>query len=428
MKKTLIALCLISSSFLLNTKQIFAAYIEFNPKNAQFVSPEQAKKEVTNPALPKTVAKPAVKGVAVVNDVYIKSLVTSTVNDMVAQGLIKGEKGDKGDSGSTPNLSSYDPEATGFQQIYIPGGVIAPDVGTFFAATNLSSDNITSASANLGDIESDGSLTVTGDADLQGNITLATTTVANINVGILTSDSGAYLSDGGDWVNASSKELKENFATTSPQDILSKIGALPIYTWNYKAQDSSIIHIGPTAEDFHQAFGLGGENGNKAISTIDPAGIALSGIQALNQKLNSLLDFSWVLDGFKKLGIEIADGLVKAKQLVADLVQTKELEVGSPDHPTGITIYDRATGEPLCMFSENKVMKMETGKCSDLAENNQQENVSQPVSDDLVSPESNSALAPTTSPDSILPPTEQTIPTTTDVSIEDNQSEETTQN
>src|ERR1051326_6878017 len=295
MKRTLVALGLI---VLLSPKPTLAAFVEFNPKNAQFVSPDKIKK----PAAPKVVTKPAVQGVAVVNESYIKNVVTGTINDMIAQGLLKGQKGDKGDSAAMPNLGSYNPDAVGFQQVYLPGAVIGPDVGTFFSATNLSSDNITSGSASLGDIDSDGNLTVAGNVDLQGSTSIATGSIASLNVGSLTSNSGAYLSDGGDWVNASSKELKENFATTSPQDILRRIDALPIYTWNYKAQNASTTHIGPVAEDFHQTFGLGGEGGYKAISTIDPAGIALAGIQGLNQKLNQMFDFSWILDGLKKLG------------------------------------------------------------------------------------------------------------------------------
>lgn len=54
-----------------------------------------------------------------------------------------------------------------------------------------------------------------------------------------------------------------------------------IQTWNYKTQDSSIKHIGPTAQDFYGAFGLG--ESDKTISTVDASGIALRSIQALYQ-------------------------------------------------------------------------------------------------------------------------------------------------
>lgn len=56
--------------------------------------------------------------------------------------------------------------------------------------------------------------------------------------------------------------------------------------WNYKLEEESVKHIGPIAEDFYSIFGLG--NDNKHISTIDPAGIALIGVQALSSKLDNL--------------------------------------------------------------------------------------------------------------------------------------------
>lgn len=165
-------------------------------------------------------------------------------------------------------------------------------------------------------------------------------------------------------MNASSRELKENFATTSAEEILEKIASLPVYSWNYKVEDSSVVHVGPMAEDFYDAFHLGGENGNKNISTIDPAGVALAGIKALNEKLaRQTFDVSWFLDGLKNIGIEITDGTMKVREFIADRISTKTLEVGTSEEPSGITIYDRATKEPVCVFSENTVLKSEAGKC-----------------------------------------------------------------
>jgi uncharacterized small protein (DUF1192 family) len=40
------------------------------------------------------------------------------------------------------------------------------------------------------------------------------------------------------------------------------------------------------AQDFHSIFNTG--NDNKTISTIDPSGIALAGIQALQKKIEAL--------------------------------------------------------------------------------------------------------------------------------------------
>ncbi|MDP3762712.1 MAG: DUF5011 domain-containing protein [bacterium] len=53
-------------------------------------------------------------------------------------------------------------------------------------------------------------------------------------------------------------------------------------------------------------------------------------------------------------------------KLIAREIETQKLTVtGPPGLPgqAGITIYDRATGGPVCVFSENGVLKSETGAC-----------------------------------------------------------------
>jgi hypothetical protein len=89
---------------------------------------------------------------------------------------------------------------------------------------------------------------------------------------------------GGSWTNGSSRDLKENFAPVNNQSILAKIIALPMTQWNYKS-DKNGLHIGPIAQDFYSVFGLGSDD--ISISTIDPAGVALVGVKALNEKIDS---------------------------------------------------------------------------------------------------------------------------------------------
>ncbi|MBS4029126.1 MAG: tail fiber domain-containing protein [Ignavibacteriales bacterium] len=97
---------------------------------------------------------------------------------------------------------------------------------------------------------------------------------------------GAYLSSAGVWNSVSDRNKKENFTSVNGKSILEKVASLPITIWNYKSEGSTIKHIGPTAQDFYQAFGLG--NDDKTISTIDPAGIALAAIQELKKENESL--------------------------------------------------------------------------------------------------------------------------------------------
>ena len=92
--------------------------------------------------------------------------------------------------------------------------------------------------------------------------------------------SGLYVN--GSVVLTSDRNAKENFAPISPREVLEKVAALPISRWNYK-EDKASEHLGPMAQDFYAAFGVGPDD--KHIATVDADGVALAAIQGLNQKL-----------------------------------------------------------------------------------------------------------------------------------------------
>jgi hypothetical protein len=81
----------------------------------------------------------------------------------------------------------------------------------------------------------------------------------------------------------SDRNIKEHFTPIDAQDILTRLATLPIETWNYKTQDSSIRHIGPMAQDFAAAFGVGEDD--KHINFVDANGVAIASIQALYRML-----------------------------------------------------------------------------------------------------------------------------------------------
>jgi hypothetical protein len=83
-------------------------------------------------------------------------------------------------------------------------------------------------------------------------------------------------------LQGSDRNIKENFITIDPQEILTNVLALPITRWNYK-DDPIAPHIGPVAQDFHAAFGLGSDD--KFIAMVDEEGVALAAIKGLNQKV-----------------------------------------------------------------------------------------------------------------------------------------------
>jgi hypothetical protein len=94
--------------------------------------------------------------------------------------------------------------------------------------------------------------------------------------------SGIRLEPGsGAWTALCDRDSKENFAPVDSRDILDRVASMPIATWNWKAQADGVKHLGPTAQDFSAAFGLGSDD--KGISTVDADGVALAAIQGLNE-------------------------------------------------------------------------------------------------------------------------------------------------
>jgi hypothetical protein len=76
----------------------------------------------------------------------------------------------------------------------------------------------------------------------------------------------------------SDRNAKEAFAPVDPPEVLRRVVRLPIETWSYKGE--RIRHLGPMAQDFAAAFGLGADD--RHIHTLDAAGVALAAIQGLH--------------------------------------------------------------------------------------------------------------------------------------------------
>lgn len=96
----------------------------------------------------------------------------------------------------------------------------------------------------------------------------------------LSTSTGAALTSGGVWSNASDRNAKTDFEPVDSGQVLAGVLALPITTWRYRAEAEDVRHLGPMAQDFHAAFGLGGSQ--RSIATVDADGVALAAIQGLH--------------------------------------------------------------------------------------------------------------------------------------------------
>lgn len=151
---------------------------------------------------------------------------------------------------------------------------------------------------------------------------------------VISTSTGAMLTTGGVWQNASDVNRKHLFEQISNEQILEKLRKLPVTRWSYKTEAENVKHIGPMAQDFYAAFGLGSDN--RGIGTVDADGVALAGIKALEERTRNLAaeleslkadnaalrqqmhdnnGNSWLgLAGFALLALALGTGLVMARR------------------------------------------------------------------------------------------------------------------
>ena len=86
---------------------------------------------------------------------------------------------------------------------------------------------------------------------------------------------------------SSSRSLKSADGAVDAEALLAAVQNLPVETWRYKVETGleTKPHIGPYAEDFQAAFGVGD---GVTINPVDAMGICLAAIQALTRKVEML--------------------------------------------------------------------------------------------------------------------------------------------
>jgi trimeric autotransporter adhesin len=83
----------------------------------------------------------------------------------------------------------------------------------------------------------------------------------------------------------SDRNAKTDVVEVDTAEILARVISLPIRQWRFHAEATGIKHVGPMAQDFRAAFGLGEHP--TAIATVDADGVALAAIQGLNEKVEA---------------------------------------------------------------------------------------------------------------------------------------------
>ncbi len=183
------------------------------------------------------------------------------------------------------------PLASGMGALAFGGGTTASGFTSVAMGWNTTADG--NYSTALGSHVSTGGK---GGAFIIGDVSTATAAVATADNQFTARFVGGYrlftnggltagvslAPGGGSWQSVSDVRKKTAFRPVNGERVLAAIRAMPVRSWQYKSQDASIRHMGPTAQDFRAAFALG--ESDTTITTVDADGVALAAARALEAR------------------------------------------------------------------------------------------------------------------------------------------------
>ncbi|MFP2924346.1 tail fiber domain-containing protein [Pyxidicoccus sp. 3LG] len=112
----------------------------------------------------------------------------------------------------------------------------------------------------------------------------------------------------------SDRNLKEDFRPIDGEEVLAKVARMPVESWRYKDEAGGIRHLGPVAQDFRTAFGLGTDD--KSIGMLDIDGVNMAAIQALERRTQELRAKSAEVDALRAELAELKRGLSRLEAAV----------------------------------------------------------------------------------------------------------------
>jgi hypothetical protein len=170
------------------------------------------------------------------------------------------------------------------------------------------------------------------DADFYSGVANEFLVGATGGIGMYTAknySTGCHINPGGaSWLCSSSRDVKRDFEVVDVEQVLRRVSQLPMLKWRFMNEDAKIRHLGPMAQDFRAAFGLGTDD--RTIATVDENGVALAAIQGLNRKLNEKdAKIDALIEELRAQRIEIAElqstraDVVAMKSVLGELLRER---------------------------------------------------------------------------------------------------------
>lgn len=137
---------------------------------------------------------------------------------------------------------------------------------------------------------------------------------------------------------ASSKDIKENKV---PVDALGAIEQMPVEQWNYKpGEGDGGQHIGPYAEDFQAATGIGD---GKSIDALSMIGLTMGAVREL---ANEVKDIKSTILQFSPMGVSPDEDEASEDKATDPAEDAAEGEMDDPMEPMGVMPPQRRKAKP----------------------------------------------------------------------------------
>lgn len=144
---------------------------------------------------------------------------------------------------------------------------------------------------------------------------------------------------GGAWMSVSDSTKKENFQAVDGEKVLQQLKGVDVTSWNYIAQDDSIRHIGPMAQDFYATFGYG--ESDTTITTTDIDGVNLAALQALMVRYEALEEEVSAYEGWQAERAQLLEErdaleerILRMETLMQEMLQAKDGAAGTGSSTT----------------------------------------------------------------------------------------------
>jgi len=151
---------------------------------------------------------------------------------------------------------------------FAAGRAATADNNGAFVFGDSTSNTVSSSSADQFVVQAGGGTTIYSSSDTSQN-------------------NGVQLASGsGSWSSLSTAAAKSNFESVDTSRVLDRVTDLDVRQWEYTAEADGVTHMGPIAEQFHAAFGLGPDDDH--IVNVDADGVAFAAIQGLVERIDDL--------------------------------------------------------------------------------------------------------------------------------------------